>query len=78
MSDEQPRQNHRINVSVGRKVNIGNYESLDFHFSDSRDVADSENLKDAYRVLFLNVLDELNTGLDRVGLGHKKLHPSRS
>lgn len=29
----------RISVSIGRKVNIGNYESVDFHVSLSSDVS---------------------------------------
>jgi len=74
---DQNRQNHRINVSLGRKINTGNYESMDFHASDSRDVADEEDRKEAFRVLFLDVLGELNNQLDACGLGHRKTHASR-
>jgi len=33
-------QNPRISVSIGQKVNLGNYESRDYHFSLSMDCID--------------------------------------
>jgi len=37
----------RINVSLGRKVNIGNYESVDYHASLSIDVKPGIPIPDA-------------------------------
>ena len=35
--------NDRVSYSFGLKLNIGNYQSLDFHMSYSTDVKDGEN-----------------------------------
>jgi hypothetical protein len=40
-------QNPRVNISLGRKWNIGNYESLDLHVSLSLD-QESANVQMAY------------------------------
>ena len=37
----------RVNYSFGMKVNMGNYESSDFHISYSTDVKEDETLKQA-------------------------------
>lgn len=38
---------NRISYSFGMKVNLGNYESADFHISLSSDVEPHESLKQA-------------------------------
>jgi len=35
-------QNERVSYSFGFKMNLGNYESTDMHFSFSRDVKEGE------------------------------------
>lgn len=72
---ERKGENHRINVSLGRKINVGNYESMDFHVSDSRDLGDDEDRATAFRDLFFDVVDRLNDELDEMGLGHRKIIP---
>lgn len=37
----------RISYSMGRKLNMGNYESCDFHISYSTDVGEGETRKEA-------------------------------
>lgn len=38
----------RISYSFGAKINIGNYQSIDFHISYSSDVKSEENTDTAY------------------------------
>jgi hypothetical protein len=40
---------NRISVSLGRKINLGNYESYDFHVSYSSDVGCEESNDEAYQ-----------------------------
>jgi len=42
-------ENDRVSVSLGQKINMGNYESLDFHYSYSTDVQEGETATDAAR-----------------------------
>jgi hypothetical protein len=37
----------RVSISLGQKINLGNYQSLDFHFSYSTDLVDGETPDDA-------------------------------
>ena len=39
----------RVNFSFGMKVNLGNYQSADFHLSLSSDVKGEESVKDALK-----------------------------
>ncbi len=39
--------NDRISVSLGQKVNLGNYESRDIHYSFSTDVGPDETVDKA-------------------------------
>lgn len=39
----------RINYSFGMKVNMGNYESTDFHISFTTDVKEDETKEQAYQ-----------------------------
>ena len=41
-------QNDRVNYSMGMKLNIGNYQSVDVHASMSSDVKDGESWNQAY------------------------------
>ncbi len=38
----------RISVSFGKKLNMGNYETMDLHYSYSTDVQEGEKLNEAY------------------------------
>lgn len=38
----------KVNYSYGMKINMGNYESADFHISLTTDVKEGETLKQAY------------------------------
>lgn len=40
--------NDRVNYSMGMKLNIGNYQSIDFHASMSSDVKEEETWNQAY------------------------------
>jgi len=40
-------QEDRVSYSFGMKINIGNYQSVDFHLSYSTDVKDGETREDA-------------------------------
>lgn len=40
-------ESDRVNFSFGMKVNLGNYESADFHMSLSSDVRDDESPEQA-------------------------------
>jgi len=46
-SDLQKKSPDRVSYSFGRKLNLGNYESADFHISYSTDVEAGETKKDA-------------------------------
>lgn len=50
----------RINISLGRKFNLGNYESADIHVSFSRDMNPNETPKDAFDSVFLDVINQLH------------------
>jgi hypothetical protein len=41
-------ENDRISYSFGAKINIGNYQSIDFHVSYSSDVKEDEKADSAY------------------------------
>jgi hypothetical protein len=41
-------ENDRVSYSFGAKINIGNYQSIDFHVSYSSDVKDDEKADSAY------------------------------
>lgn len=43
------RQNDRISLSIGRKINLGNFESYDFHVSFSSDIDPGEGKREAYK-----------------------------
>lgn len=43
------KQQDRISFSLGRKINLGNYESQDVHISYSSDCNEGESIKDAHK-----------------------------
>jgi len=45
---EKLSQNDRVSYSFGLKLNIGNYQSLDFHLSYSTDRREDETAEEAY------------------------------
>lgn len=49
-------KNRRITVSVSKKYNLGNYESMQLHAGLSADISDEEDLLEAYQELW----DECN------------------
>ena len=51
----QEKQRDRVSVSLGKKVNVGNYESLDFHVSLSTDCEDNETSQDAAKRAYKEV-----------------------
>jgi hypothetical protein len=59
---------HRINVSLGRKYNVGNYESVDLHVSLSVDVEPNETDDSAFETTFDKVRAELNKEAKRLGI----------
>ncbi len=46
---EAQNQPDRVSVSIGRKINLGNYESYDFHVSYSSDLEHSESIDAGYQ-----------------------------
>ncbi len=46
---EPIKQLPRISVSFGRKINLGNFESMDVHFSISEDVNEGETKEEVAR-----------------------------
>lgn len=53
----------RVSVSLGYKMNIGNYESLDFHFSVSDSARPGETAGQAFERVYAFVEQKL---LDKV------------
>lgn len=45
----------RISISIGRKINLGNYESYDFHVSYSSDRVDDEDNDALYQRVSVQV-----------------------
>ncbi len=43
------QQKERVSVSLGKKINCGNYESVDIHYSYSTDLLDSETPQAAFK-----------------------------
>jgi len=62
------RELQRINVSLGKKFNLGNYESLDLHVSLSRDIEPNEFREDAFNDVFECVRSELVRQAQKVGI----------
>ena len=65
---EEPK---RVNVSLGRKFNVGNYESVDLHVSLSRDVEPGETVEHCYESIFNSVREELNREAGSLGIKTK-------
>lgn len=62
---------HRLNVSLGRKYNVGNYESVDLHVSLSRDMEPNETVESAFDAIFNSVRNELNREAEKLRLTAK-------
>jgi hypothetical protein len=82
----QRRSAPRINISLGRKINVGNYESLDLHVSFSRDVDPGESVEEAFDSVFLEVIKQLDDKKQQWGIdfdqrfetiAHKRLMAKR-
>ena len=56
----------RVSYSFGMKVNMGNYESADFHVSYSTDVNEDESLKGALARAIAFVEDQSEMKLDEL------------
>ncbi|MBV6340347.1 hypothetical protein [Candidatus Magnetobacterium casense] len=62
----------RINeIAIGRKFNIGNYESLEVRISVSPDEGDFINDPDAYKKVIQKITTELNTEIKKLGVNLK-------
>jgi hypothetical protein len=59
-------QSDRVSVAFGRKVNVGNYESVDFHFSYSTDVRHDETADMALHRARAFVTSKLNVELKTI------------
>lgn len=64
MHETNPSNPTRVSVGLGYKVNMGNYESLDLHFSVSDDSRPGERVQEAidrvYAVVEKNLLTKIN------------------
>jgi len=49
----------RVNISLGRKINIGNYESIDVHASFSCDVEPGKTVEDTYERVYKMVKNQV-------------------
>ena len=65
---EEPK---RLNVSLGRKYNVGNFESVDLHVYLSRDVEPAETVESAFDAIFTSVRAELNREAEKLRLTAK-------
>lgn len=65
------KEPERINVSLGRKYNVGNYESVDLHVSFSRDLEAGETVEHCYESIFNSVREELNREAGSLGIKTK-------
>jgi len=62
----------RINeIAVGRKFNIGNYESLEVRISVSPDDGDFTKDEEAYKKVVAKIATELNTEIKKLGVSLK-------
>lgn len=58
----------RINVSLGRKYNLGNYESVDIHVSLSVDVEPGQTVPEAFDKTFQAVRAEARREAKDIGI----------
>jgi hypothetical protein len=65
--------NRRISCSLGKTVNLGNFESLRIDIGMEADISLDKNLDDARNSLFQEVFDELTMRCE--GLSKPKLIP---
>ena len=57
-------QPDRLNYSMGMKLTMGNYQSIDFHFSYSSDVKPGESLEKASKRVIKYVEDQIEEKFD--------------
>lgn len=63
---KQKGEPDRINYSFGMKVNLGNYESADFHISLSSDLKEGETEDEAYERVRKFVQDKAEEEFDNL------------
>ena len=63
----------RISVSIGKKINTGNYESVDLHVSISTDVDPKRTIEQEFGIGFVRVTRELNRQIRLLGKPDKVL-----
>lgn len=59
-------KNRRITVSVSKTFNLGNYESLKVSAELSADIQNTEDLNDAYSVLFDQCVGQIIANKNKV------------
>ena len=61
-------KNKRIEGSLSKTINLGNYESMKVSVGLSGDIQDSESIREGYRELFKQVELELKSRIKMLGL----------
>ena len=61
-------KNRRIEGSLSKTINLGNYESMKVSVSLSGDIKDNEQVRECYKELFKQVEVELKTRIKMLGL----------
>ena len=58
-------KNRRIEVSIVKTINLGNYESLRIGANYSCDISDGDNLYDEYENAWIYVKEQIQLEIDR-------------
>ena len=61
----------RLEVSIGKTINLGNYESIKIHVGLAYDISNTADLDEAYDELFEECSKQLTENEDNI-IGRKK------
>ena len=62
----------KLSVSITRKINLGNYESVDIFIGFSGEISDNDNHEEKYDEIFDIVEKQLEDSIDHLKDKHSK------